>query len=287
MAAPTSSDGVGHLAVRVSPARSADRDALNEVVQPDALVPSTERQEILDLRKRGWKRGWKRPAGLKAYSLNAMYTDLYVYYDSGNTHGAINELALRAFSCYASIPRIHGDVVIVRAEPPMHMDGSSWAGLHFSRTKAVQYYFPYSPLIPLSEMVDTLIFFSTHCCRTIAQGRDFARVMGTTPSPEFMPPSTPPVPPTPPPVGGGAGRRRRAHRHHRKRRPASSAPPTTRESPSVTISACGACGATTPRMRCANCLVANYCDSKCQHAHWATHKPSCVSVRKSDNSKGE
>ena len=129
-------------------------------------------------------RGWRRILGLKAYTKDASYPDLYCYFDAEDSTSPVNHFAMRAFTAYPSdiggLPPhgIRGSVVLVRQEPPRVR---SCFGVPAARSDAV-----FEPNIGVEELRDTLLYYADHDAALIARERDMRRTLG--PMPPGMPP---------------------------------------------------------------------------------------------------
>ena len=157
-------------------------------VAPECLPLGTEEHEKAALRQ---SRGWQRTEGLKAYTKEATYPDLYCYFDAADATSPMNQFAMRAFTPYArdigGLPShgIRGDVVVVRLEPPRVVSSgalgtagaSDISGAAGSSARAI-----FDQMIGVEEMRDTLLFYASRDAITIARERDMERALGGLPS---------------------------------------------------------------------------------------------------------
>lgn len=128
--------------------------------------------------------------GLKAYTKDAVYPDLYVYFDAESTC-AVNHFAMRAFTAYpqdiGGLPPagIRGAVLVLRAEPPSSLVMSSASTEPEPEPEPAQRA-PggggYEPMIRVEELRDTLLFYVANDARAVARERDMARTLGAMPS---------------------------------------------------------------------------------------------------------
>jgi hypothetical protein len=173
--------------IEVKPAPlEAARNAIPVRVTTDGLPLSNESEEVALLQA---KRSWKKVRGLKAYTKDATYPDLYCYFDASDTTSPINHFAMRAFTAYPMDigglpPRgIRGDVLCIRLEPPKGMAGSvglGGAGGVFDDGASVIGQ-PTELSIGVEEMRDALLFYADKDAQSIASDRDMKRTMGRMP----------------------------------------------------------------------------------------------------------
>ena len=170
------------LEIKPAPIGSA-RDAIPVRPAPEPLPVIgdgfVEMQEREILKK---SRGWKNVTGLKGYSKNGTYPDLYVYFDA-KSKGKVNHFALRTFSAYAQdmaanqVRTIRGDVVVIKGESPCSITHYDYTGDGPGCTKKVM-----SPplgdvTLDVEEMRTTLLWWADHCASEAAKQRDYARTM--------------------------------------------------------------------------------------------------------------
>jgi len=175
------------LEVKPAPLAAA-RDAIPVHVATDGLPLSKESDEVALLNS---TRGWKTVRGLKAYTRDATYPDLYCYFDAADTASPINHFAMRAFTAYPNdiggLPKrgIRGDVVCIRLEPPSGTCGGEGPGgpmtaAAFDDGASVMGH-PTETSIGVEEMRDTLLFYTDQDAQSIASDRDMKRTMARMP----------------------------------------------------------------------------------------------------------
>lgn len=239
--------------------------ALTAAISETTLPPGdSEVQEKAYLRRRGWA----DPRGLFGYSKDCAYKDLFIYFDAADRRSPVNVAATKAFKCYGldgaqygkEWDEIRGPCVILRGEPPTTIDQRTGA------TERLQY--EYKPLIPVRELVDTLLFFKTRSAKEVALRRDAQRMgydmFAGGPPPGVLPGAMPgAIPGAMPgaiywgPAGVRAADKILGKDHE----------------------ACKTCGKTNAiacsLKKCSRCKSVWYCDKECQKKDFPRHKKEC------------
>eukprot|EP01052_Picozoa_sp_SAG31_P044865 SAG31_NODE_7978_length_1550_cov_1.203997_1_plen_313_part_00 len=165
------------VTARGTPRNSIDIRAAPEML-PIIAAGNVEEAEKRILRQ---SRGWARPQGLKGYSTEAIYPDLYVYFDAEST-APLNEMVHAAFSAYPNdgMPAggIRGNAVVMREGPPTAIDQLG----NLTEHEAV-----WNELITFDEMRDTLKMYDEigADAAEIARTRDMNRLFSGLP-PEVL-----------------------------------------------------------------------------------------------------
>ena len=148
---------------------------------------------------------------------------------------------------------IHGDCLVLRAEPPTFNEFTSFAGVS-GAAKSVASEYVFKRDISVQEMASTLLFFKAQDkdARAIAQERDMRRTMsrmpagfGSLPSPTYFGTD----------VKAGAGHG---------------------ASSTAEMCALAGCGGTSNLKHCSRCKKIAYCSKECQKLDWKAHKRVCV-----------
>ena len=249
------------IPVEISPCNEYTAEALECCVRAiETLDPHGEDNEILDKKVLKQRYGWKDPRGLLAYSIDSLYKDLYVYFDWADKKSPVNTAATRAFQCYGLDGAQHGNpwdfirgsCVVMRLKPPMNtftdfdslVSTTSFSG------------FAFDPVLSVSEMVNTLMFFKDKNAKSVATNRDIARTMGSIPGsyshfglPWYMN------------MGNVHEDSEYVQRLLEK------------------CSACGKLRAVAGTLKGCPCKTAVYCDADCQKLHWPQHEAQCKKIR--------
>ena len=171
------------IEIKPAPFRTP-RAALALNVAPEPL-PVTGGGRVEEQEKRILKqsRGWSRPQGLKGYSRDADYPDLYGYFDADDHSSPLNEVAESIFSAYPNegLPHggIRGPVLVLRLEPPrvtFHAETPLGSSGHESTHAA-----HYDKNIAFDELRDTIEMYEMQTAHQVARQRDMAR-MTSSPS---------------------------------------------------------------------------------------------------------
>lgn len=172
------------IEVKPAPLQAA-RDAIPVRKTTEGLPLENESQEVALLQA---SRNWTRVRGLKAYTKDATYPDLYCYFDAADSTSPVNHFAMRAFTAYPNdiggLPAqgIRGDVLCIRLEPP---HGKAYSGTPEGGTfeagdfddEATVMGAQVGMSIGVEEMRDTLLFYVDKDARSIARERDMTRTM--------------------------------------------------------------------------------------------------------------
>lgn len=215
--------------------------------------------------------GWKEPRFLTCYSKDGQYRDLGAYFDNAAKDQPVNVVANETLKFYGLDGAQHGSrdyvirgkVVILRCEPPNSPITSYFGGV--TETVQSSSNFPYYPVIPKREMVETLLFFKGKNLPKIAQQRDMARTFGLSQqhmSPEFL-----------------------QQMESLNMQPAYSDMKSLYSPKQVqkSLEACTYCNksrALAGRLkRCLGCKSVAYCGKECQKADWKLHKLECIGFK--------
>lgn len=216
--------------------------------------------EVLEKQFMQERFGFKNARGLIAYSKDSDYKDLYIYFDAADKKSPRNIAATTAFKCYGldgaqnimDWDFIHGDCLVVRAEPPTFNEFISFAGVSgAAKNVASEYVFKRD--ISVQEMASTLLFFKAQDkdARAIAQERDMRRTMsrmtagfGSLPSPTYFGTD----------VKAGTGHGAAA----------------------TEMCALAGCSGSSNLKHCSRCKKIAYCSKECQKLDWKAHKHVCV-----------
>lgn len=221
------------------------------------------------------KMGWRDPRGLKAYSKDALYPDLYVYFDAADRTSPINVAATKAFKCYGldgaqfggEWDSIRGPCAVVRAAPPTHKFMSSGAGngpvMGTEADDPSYKNLKYKPKMSVDELVDTVRFFRSKDARAIALKRDAQRTMATAYGMGAVPPSAMPgMPHANNGVYFGPAGVRANEKVHKD---------------GQVCRTCGKSGAVAGKVSlCSVCRAEWYCSTACQKADWKRHRKTCT-----------
>ena len=156
---------------------AAARDAISVRVAPEPLPVSGADIEAREKEILRTSRGWRRVLGLKAYTKDGTYPDLYCYFDAADTTSATNHWAMRAFTAYpqdiGGLPPhgIRGNVIAIRALPPTAVGPLVAPGAGAL----------YHPQIGVEEMRDTLLYYLERDAAAVARERDMQRTMAGMP----------------------------------------------------------------------------------------------------------
>mmetsp|Transcript_60521 Transcript_60521/g.142856 ORF Transcript_60521/g.142856 Transcript_60521/m.142856 type:complete len:262 (-) Transcript_60521:120-905(-) len=251
-----------HRVLEIKPCDEITAEALSAHIVPSMLPPDGNETAEKQYLKR---QGFKDPRGLKCYSKDSTFPDIYAYFDFADQSSPVNIACTKAFKCYGldgaqqimNWDTIRGSCVVLREEPPISFTASSFGASQTEHNAtAVQDF-------SISEMVDTLLFFQDKDARKIALKRDASRTMGSAPggaTPMGMPADFF----TSGMYMGPAGERA-MHKVGGK--------------DAEECRVCGKISAMCGGLKhCAVCKAVKYCCAECQRLDWKRHKkesPAC------------
>jgi hypothetical protein len=166
------------------PVNTWELSALRSAVLPSVFKLDPAKNEGNEKRRLEAKDGfnWKDPQLLFGYSKDSEYKDLGIYFDHGDKHSPVNQVATKVFKMYGfkgqeiDWHHIRGSVIIFRMEPGVVTNLVCEGAWHTIPLR-------FQPLISEEELIETLLFFQNNTALDVALHRDFCRKEKYRPQP--------------------------------------------------------------------------------------------------------